>query len=337
MIWEQELIDRLADLYKDNKTYKEIALELDLRLAQVRQKISTLGMAKNQYKWSEDEERMLIDAYMNCDYSYELMLNDLSKKLKRLKSNVCRKARAFGLTDIARKQLPVEMQKIRKPKYATKEERNAATSRNSKAWIAKNGHPRGALGMKHTEENKQKQSIRSKARMDAMSEEEKTAMVMKAQKTRETNGTNHKPRHKTTWKGGWREIGGKRKFFRSRWEANYAHYLEYLKTNNKIIEWLHEPETFWFEGVKRGAVSYLPDFKVTNLDGSYEYHEVKGWMDDRSKTKLKRMAKYHPEVKLILVDVKVYEPLEKQMIPLIPEWEKKQPKVKMELIKAGLG
>jgi len=172
--WNDNLVNQLVALYKDDKTYNQIAEELNLRKSQVRQKISSLGIAKNLYKWSEDEERMLIEAYLNCEYSYELMLDDLSKKLKRLKSNVCRKARAFGLTDIARKQLPVEMQKIKKPKYATKEERNAAQSKNSKAWIAKNGHPRGALGMKHTEENKQKQSIRSKARMNAMSEEEKT-------------------------------------------------------------------------------------------------------------------------------------------------------------------
>lgn len=336
MIWEQELIDRLADLYKNNKTYKEIALELDLRLAQVRQKISTLGLAKNQYKWRDDEERMLIDAYLNCDFAYELMLNDLSKKLNRLKTNVCRKAKSLGLTNNSRLKIPPENKKIRKPMFESKEDLSKHISNRMKEQIEKNGHPRGALGMKHTEENKQKQSIRVKARMDAMTSEQKSEMSLKAQKTKEVNGSNNMPRHKTTWKGGWREIGGKRKFFRSRWEANYAHYLEYLKTNNKITEWLHEPETFWFEGVKRGAVSYLPDFKVTNLDGSYEYHEVKGWMDDRSKTKLKRMAKYHPDVKLILVDVKVYEPLEKQMIPLIPEWEKKQPKVKMELIKAGL-
>ena len=99
------------------------------------------------------------------------------------------------------------------------------------------------------------------------------------------------PRQKTTWKSGWREIGGKRKYFRSRWEANYARYLEFLKQNKQVLDWAHEPEVFWFEGIKRGCVSYLPDFKVTYIDNAVEYHEVKGWMDDRSKTKMKRMEK----------------------------------------------
>jgi hypothetical protein len=117
------------------------------------------------------------------------------------------------------------------------------------------------------------------------------------------------------WKASWRTIGGKKAFFRSRWESNYACYLEVLKLGGKILEWEHEPETFWFEGIKRGVCSYLPDFRVTNLDGSTEYHEVKGWMDARSQTKIKRMAKYHPEVKLILVQAPWFKLMKKNSIP----------------------
>jgi len=139
--------------------------------------------------------------------------------------------------------------------------------------------------------------------------------------TKHSRGNLINPRIKTTWKAAWREFGGKRKFYRSRWEANYGRYLDWLKQHGEIKEWQHEPDIFWFEGIKRGCVSYLPDFKVTNLDGSIEYHEVKGWMDDRSKTKIKRMATYHPDVKLIVIASKQYKELKKKMSSLIKGWE----------------
>lgn len=105
-----------------------------------------------------------------------------------------------------------------------------------------------------------------------------------------------------SWKSAWRTIGGKKKYFRSRWEANYARYLEYLKTKGIIKEWLHEPKTFWFEGIKRGCNSYLPDFKVTKPDGTHYWVEVKGWMCAKSKTKIKRFKKYFPEEELQVKD-----------------------------------
>lgn len=128
-------------------------------------------------------------------------------------------------------------------------------------------------------------------------------------------------KRKLTWKAAWREIGGQRNYFRSAWEANYARYLEWLKGRGLIVSWKHEPETFWFEAIKRGCRSYLPDFVVVERDGSFVYHEVKGWMDDRSKTKIKRMAKYHPAVKLIVIDSKNYKAIAKTVSRMIPGWE----------------
>jgi hypothetical protein len=122
-------------------------------------------------------------------------------------------------------------------------------------------------------------------------------------------------------KAGWLEIGGKRIYCRSRWEANYARLLEMEKRQGSIKEWEHEPETFWFEGIKRGCVSYLPDFRVTQPDGSIYYVEVKGWMDPKSKTKIKRMAKYHPDVVLKVVDAAAYRSLAKLGKSVVPGWE----------------
>jgi len=123
------------------------------------------------------------------------------------------------------------------------------------------------------------------------------------------------------WRASWQEIGGQKKYYRSKWEANYARYLEWQKQRGDIQDWAHEPETFWFAGVKRGCVSYLPDFKVTLPDGRVEFHEVKGHMDGRSKTKIKRMAKYHPAVKLVVIDEKAYRALAGFFSKAVPGWE----------------
>jgi len=123
------------------------------------------------------------------------------------------------------------------------------------------------------------------------------------------------------WKKGWREIGNTRHFYRSRSEANYARFLEWQKSRGIIKDWAYEPETFWFNGVKRGVVSYLPDFKVTFQDGKQEYHEIKGWMDLKSKTKLKRMAKFYPSVVVKLISHKAYKDLEQMVFRMVSGWE----------------
>lgn len=200
------------------------------------------------------------------------------------------------------------------------EERKKAVSINIKKWIAAHGHPKGALGMKHSDETKQKLSIKSKESWANMSEDRKAEKTLKMIKTKVAKGNLIPPRN-ASWKSGWREIGGIKKYYRSRWEANYARYLAWLKTNNHISDWLHEPKTFWFDGIKRGSVSYLPDFWVKENSGSESYHEVKGWMDSRSKTKLRRMAKYHPNVKIVLIDKAIYMSIAKDVKGFIPDWE----------------
>lgn len=124
-----------------------------------------------------------------------------------------------------------------------------------------------------------------------------------------------------TLAAGWRTIGDKRNYFRSKWEANYGRYLEWLRTRGVIADWEHEPTTFWFESIKRGVRSYLPDFAVTEINQSVAYHEVKGWLDPRSATKLKRMRIYHPTVRVILIDAKQCRALAAQVGRLVPGWE----------------
>jgi len=127
-------------------------------------------------------------------------------------------------------------------------------------------------------------------------------------------------------KAGWRIIGGKKIYARSCWEANFARWLQWQKENGLIYDWEHEPKTFWFEGIKRGCVSYKPDFRVFSLVGEertidHYWVEVKGWMDPKSATKIKRFRKYFPEEKLVVVDKKWFAHNSVKLKLIIKDWE----------------
>jgi len=123
-----------------------------------------------------------------------------------------------------------------------------------------------------------------------------------------------------------RGTGGKRSdlgglYVRSSWEANWARYLNWLIDQGEIKSWEYEPHTFEFEGIKKGTRFYTPDFRVVNNDDSIEYHEVKGYMDAKGKTKLRRMAKYYPDIKLILIEKDTYYDMAGKVGAIIPNWE----------------
>lgn len=124
---------------------------------------------------------------------------------------------------------------------------------------------------------------------------------------------------RTKGKKGKVAIGGKTFFARSSWEANIGAYFEFLKNKGEIKDWEHEPKEFWFEAIKRGTRSYLPDFRITRNNDTVYYIEVKGYMDAKSKTKLKRMKKYHPSVELEVLGKTRYNDI-KRFSRSIPNW-----------------
>ena len=73
---------------------------------------------------------------------------------------------------------------------------------------------------------------------------------------------------------------------RSSWEANFIRVLNLYK-----IQFDFEPTVFPFP-VKRGTKAYTPDFF---LPRGQEWIEVKGYLDDKSKIKLKRFKRYYLE------------------------------------------
>ncbi len=105
--------------------------------------------------------------------------------------------------------------------------------------------------------------------------------------------------------------------FRSGWEENYAFYLDWLRSQNQIHNWEYEPlpryEFIVTEGNYQRALSlgYLPDFKVTNNDGSFYLVEVKG--KPQGMRKLQRMKRFYPKIKIELVDAKAYRILKKKI------------------------
>ena len=298
--WTDEEIAYLETHYQ-NVPYSEIGEYLGRSEGSVRNKCHRLwGDSKSPY-WTEDEIALLKEYYQ----ADTLLLDKLSDKLGRHKTNVSRKAREFGLTAVENHQLTPKGRR--------------AVSKKARRWIKENGHPKGFQGHRHTARAKRIISEKSKnmwADDDHVlnSEEHKQQLSDRLMKARRTMSNPY-----SRAKQGTREDLGI--FVRSAWEANYARYLQWLKENDAIADWEYEPKVFEFTAIKRGTRSYTPDSKVTNLDGSVEWHEVKGWMDAKSKTRIKRFRKYFPEEKLVIIDEDFYRAIRNQCKYLVPNWE----------------
>lgn len=293
----------ISESYSRLRSVWLVAKEVGLCGQSVNERLVKMGLQNKKNLFSDKDLSYLKNNYI--PYLLKGKLSELAMELKRDKPFICRKAKDLGLTDISRSKKLLENYVPLKPDWTTRP------------------HPRGMKGKKHSNKTLDRLSFTSKASQLLINQnpEKRFAITKKILETKHKSGVFANARPHATWKCGWREIGGKRKYFRSRWEANYARYLEFLKVNKEIIEWEHEPEVFWFDGIKRGCVSYLPDFRVTELNNKLTYHEVKGWMDERSKTKIKRMAIYHPEIKLIIIGAAWFRSNGRKLQLIIKDWE----------------
>lgn len=269
----------------------------------VHERLEKIGKINRMNVFTAQDMDLLKEQYPI--YLRKEALAELATKMGRTKQFICRHAKKLGLTGQPRNKTPENVEKIKI---------------QMKKWHSENPHPRGMLGKTHTEEVKQKMSEILAKRWRDMAPPQRDEFNWKITMNLRKNN-NYKNREKASWKASWRKIGDTEKYYRSAWEANFARYLEWLKKNGEIKDWLHEPETFWFKEIKRGCLSYLVDFRVTENDDTLTYYEVKGWMDDRSKTKLSRMKKYYPEIDLRLIDGKIYNRMAKTLKGLIPDWE----------------
>ena len=269
--------------------------------------------------WSDDEIATLIATYR--DVSAPVDLAGLATRLGRDKANVCRKARALGLTN--QKRPRAEKTAPPRRKYATDVESRAAIGTATAKRFAEKGHPRGALGMRHSDETKEKLRASSAAMW-----RDPDSKVNRVEHRQNLSDKLHALQAEGKMRSGYsRSRGGKREdlggvYFRSSWEANYARYLNFLQGKGEIAGWEYEPKTFTFDKIKRGTRAYTPDFRVIAEDGSHVWHEVKGWMDAKSKTRLARFARYYPQERLLVVDSAWFKSANKTLPSLIQNWER---------------
>lgn len=256
-----------------------------------------------------DAERGAIVRYYKETSKEVFDLTVLSKELNRPRTSVCRVARSLGLTD------------MRRPLNNT---RKAKVSLMRKTALKEHGHPRGMFGKVHTEETKRTIGVRSRAAWEVALKTRTGLMDPKTCQLR-SNNMMKQMSSRTAENSYSRAKGGRRidlnnSYFRSAWEANYARYLNWLLQRGEIDEWKYEPETFWFEKIKRGTRSYTPDFRIVE-HGRVHFVEIKGWMDAKSKTKLQRMRKYFPDTEIRILGEADYRRLKAGVGGLIPCWE----------------
>lgn len=305
--WTYDEKATLLGLYR-SKTRKEIGEQIGRTVGAVRAMCSEMRLnTKKVPDWTESEIEILRNAY--TDPEGAIQISALADKLGRLKSNVCRKARELGLATTRSRKHWHEPGTI---------------SARVKAHQAKNGHPRGALGVVHTAEARAKIGAASRASWaDAASKLNSEDCKQKRSDNmyrRSMFGRTAENTYSRCKRGRREDLG--ETFFRSSWEANYARYLNFIQSAGTIERWEYEPRTFLFEKIKRGTRSYLPDFKVYLPDGSHQWHEVKGWMDDKSRVRIARMRKYYPKEPLEIIDSKFFKSCRAQNLhKIIAFWE----------------
>jgi hypothetical protein len=320
--WTPEEDHLLRALYF-SCTRKEIAALLRRTNTSIRQRCYVLKLNQKHPAVTDDERAIIRAWYTERDDcpTDEFGLDELAQQLGRTKQFVARVAGKMGLTKMGR-----HVSATRKKKMGV----------IVKQWQAEHGHPRGMLGRRHTDEFKRQASVRIRNRV--FTPEQTQARIEKMMATKIAKYGSGNPH----WAGRAdnaysRTRSGKRadldnKFFRSSWEANYARYLNWLISVGEVTSWEFECRTFLFEGQTRGVISYTPDFRVVMPDGSVQWHEVKGWMDDKSKSRLKKMAKFYPDETVVLIDSKVYHGIAKSVSRMIPNWEdeRSNPRVEVE-------
>lgn len=88
-----------------------------------------------------------------------------------------------------------------------------------------------------------------------------------------------------------------------------------------------------FEKIRHGVTSYKPDFFVQETAAKRYWVEIKGFMDQRSKTKINRFRRYFPNEPLRIIDKTWFAKNSKKLSLLIKDWEHNDKDLKMPLKK----
>lgn len=300
---------RVVAAYQRHKSIWKAGDEIGLTGQQVHAGLRKLGYSISPPpEFTSQQEAQILRFYKDTP-SEDFNLAELARQLGKTRHNIARFARKHGLTRKGRQHRPETIAVLTgKPKWKDKP------------------HPRGMAGKNHSAESKRAMATASKSTwathkslgVGHMSEENRQkrserSRLMQAARPAHANYSRCKS-------GNRKDLGGL--FVRSSWEANYARYLNLLMKMGVVERWDYEPETFWFEGIRRGTTCYRPDFRVKYKgDPKPEYIEIKGWIVAKDHVKWKRMKKYHPGIKLVIVRAKQYYALAKKWASAIPNWE----------------
>jgi len=312
--WTEEEIKILKDAYSKRNGNKnenitiDLAKQLNRTVGAIRNKAYELKITSRGKYYTDEEILFLKQNYNNMSYK------DMEIILKKDAKNIFRKCKELGLVN--KNNCKTKLKERKKVNYT--DEKRKKISETTKNYWKNHEHPKGFKGHKHSSEERKKMSESIKKSWQNYDKEKLQQRTLKQRATRIKNNTLNPIKDKSNSYS--RTKGGKRKdlndtYFRSSWEANIARYYNYLG-----IEWEFEPKTFVFENIKRGSVSYTPDFYLPKED---KWVEVKGWMDSKSKTKLKRFEKQYPEEykKLQLITQKEYEEIKRKVSMFIKGWE----------------
>lgn len=312
--WTEDEIQILKNAYlkrngnKNENITIDLARQLNRTVGSIRNKAYELNITSREKYYTDKEILFLQDNYNTMSYE------DMAIILKKDAKNIFRKCKQLGLVN--KNNCKTKLKERKKVIYT--EEKRKKMSEATKNYWKNHEHPKGFQGHKHSLEERNKMSKGIKKSWLNYDKEKLYQRTLKQRATRIKNNTLNPIKDKSNSYS--RTKGGKRKdlndtYFRSSWEANIARYYNYLG-----IEWEFEPKTFVFENIKRGSVSYTPDFYLPKED---KWVEVKGWMDSKSKTKLKRFEKQYPEEykKLQLITQKEYEEIKRKVSMFIKGWE----------------
>ncbi|HXI17011.1 MAG TPA: hypothetical protein VNM48_11625, partial [Chloroflexota bacterium] len=178
--WTPEDDAILREMYESD-TRRQIGERLGRTLASVRSRCLRLGLnTKAPASWTSEQVHQLCDWYAERAGLYT-DIRVLAERLGRSYMAVALKANELGFGDFRRKSPLPPKPRVQswKTKYPTLAEARAARIAAKKAWYLTHEHPRGALGMKHSDEARRKMGSASKRTADARTQAQRTAIARK--------------------------------------------------------------------------------------------------------------------------------------------------------------
>src|SRR5882724_3203575 len=215
-IMRKATTEQILESYKKTNSVWKTAKELGLCGQSIHERLVRINKNNHRNILTKEEKDLIESVYVSGILRGNRKLKELSLKINRTIPLIVRYAKSKGIT-------------MRSCSFT--EEKKRENGERTKRYILEHGHPKGFLGRKHTIEAKRKQGlsgvkmwadknhkVNSKEHRHMLSDRQSKLMIERAKKSPQSIYSNafH----------AWREFPkGKKYFFRSKWEINYAYYL----------------------------------------------------------------------------------------------------------------